>query len=194
MGHAATPEGGAGATGEVRYRIDAVDRLVAFNPQWDRFALENGAPELAASDVRAREIWAFIADLDTRHLHQRLLERVRRGNRLTALPFRCDSPDTRRYMEMDVIPLPDGEVEYRCRLLRAERRAPARVGMGAGTGAQTFAKMCSWCKRVEVAPGVWKELEEAIRELGLFERDPPPAVSHGICEDCQKEEFPGAGR
>jgi hypothetical protein len=175
--------------GEVRYRIDAHDTLVGFSRAWDDFARANAGPELVARKARGRPLWRFIHDADTRHLHRRLLEVVRAGRALWRLPFRCDAPDLRRHMEMDIVPLAGGHVEYRCRLLRAEPRAPVPVDYAA-TG--RLVKMCSWCKRVETAPGVWKELEAAIRELGLFEAAPPPGVSHGICRECQARYYPGA--
>jgi len=185
-------QGAPQAVAEVRYRIDADDILVDLNPAWDRFALDNGAPELRGDRVRHRRLWAFIADPDARELHRRLLERLRSTGRAVTLPFRCDSPDTRRFMEMDIVPRADGAVVFHCRLLRSERRRPVALSDAGAGQAGPLVKMCSWCKRIEVAPGDWRELEVAIRALKLFEVDPPPGVSHGWCGTCLDALFPGA--
>ncbi len=44
-------------------------------------------------------------------------------------------------------------------------------------------RMCGWCKSVDVA-GRWSEVEDAIAEMRLFERDLLPHVTHGICPRC----------
>jgi hypothetical protein len=175
---------------EVRYRIDADDRLVRLGAAWDRFARANGAPELARGRVRGRGLWEFITSIEARHLHKRLLEAVRAGRAIRALPFRCDSPDTRRFMEMDLLPRANGAVEYRCRLVRAERREAVALVMAAAGGTGALVKMCSWCKRVEVTPGAWRDVEAAVRELGLLEQDPTPGVTHGLCPDCRTRYYP----
>lgn len=195
MGRSAKAVGGAVAAAEVRYRVDAMDRLVAFDDPWDAFAIANGAPELAGGAVTGWKLWAFIAEADTRSLHKALLARVRADGAVTALPFRCDSPELRRFMEMDLVPLADGAVEYRCRTLRTEARAPVAALDPARRGQpEAFIRMCSWCKQVEVAPGRWDEVEAAIRHLRLFDETPPPGVTHGICDTCQTRYFPGSER
>ncbi len=45
--------------------------------------------------------------------------------------------------------------------------------------------MCGWCDRFEV-DGEWVEVEEAARRLELFNRPELPALSHGICPDCNE--------
>jgi hypothetical protein len=44
--------------------------------------------------------------------------------------------------------------------------------------------MCSWCQRVRVS-GRWVQVEEAVVLLDLMSRTTIPAITHGICEDCQ---------
>ncbi|MGQ9666509.1 MAG: PAS domain S-box protein [Anaerolineae bacterium] len=45
--------------------------------------------------------------------------------------------------------------------------------------------MCSWCKRIQLSEGRWAEVEEAIRDLHLFDKYPVPQISHGICPECR---------
>ncbi|HVY72111.1 MAG TPA: hypothetical protein VHH73_19410, partial [Verrucomicrobiae bacterium] len=46
-------------------------------------------------------------------------------------------------------------------------------------------KVCSWCKRV--ATPKWVQAEQAVAKLGLFELEPPPGITHGICDDCHRQ-------
>ena len=103
---------------EISYRIDRDNRLVEVGGDWDAFALENETPAVRRDAVLGRSLLDFVAGTETRHLHELLLERARRGIPLRRMSFRCDSLDLRRYMEMEIAS-PDGAVvEYRCRLLR----------------------------------------------------------------------------
>jgi hypothetical protein len=43
--------------------------------------------------------------------------------------------------------------------------------------------MCGWCKRVSVR-NTWVEVEDAVLELRLFEREVLPDLTHGICPGC----------
>jgi hypothetical protein len=44
-------------------------------------------------------------------------------------------------------------------------------------------RMSGWCKSVDVA-GRWCEVEDAVAEMRLFERDLLPHVTHGMCPRC----------
>jgi hypothetical protein len=48
---------------------------------------------------------------------------------------------------------------------------------------EEMVEMCGWCDRFEV-DGEWVEVEEAAKRLQLFNRPTLPALSHGICPDC----------
>ena len=79
------------------------------------------------------------------------------------------------------------------RVLRIEFREPISL---LDTGARRSRKLlsvCSWCKKIRVeqagGPGHaarWLEVEEAIAELGLFEPEILPELSHEVCEDCYR--------
>ena len=169
---------------EVVYRIDLNDCLVFFNDQWDRFALENDGSHLTSDKINQRPIWDFIHDAETRHLHEMLLRRVRANHPIAKLPFRCDSPSLRRYMEMDIVPLVDGKIEYRCRVLKTQSRKPVPVISAHAQEGMPLLRVCSWCKKVDVGHNSWLEVEEAIGSLGLFSKAISPRISHTICDGC----------
>src|SRR5688572_25232486 len=85
----------------VIYRVDADDRIASVNAAWDAFAEANGAPWLRRKRVLDRSIWAFLGDGVVAHVYESLLARIRSGRR-AAFRFRCDSPDVKRLLAMDM--------------------------------------------------------------------------------------------
>ncbi len=86
--------------------IDAADKLVHVNDAWLAFAGENTAPQLTAASVLNQPIWRFIQGQETIYLYKQIFGRVRAGKSPVKFPFRCDSPDCRRFMEMQLSLLP----------------------------------------------------------------------------------------
>lgn len=84
---------------------------------------------------------------------------------------------------MDVSPGPDGSVEFRVRTLSEEERPPQPLFDPGRPRSEDLLRVCGWCKKVDVG-GRWKEVEEAVPLLGLFEQTLLPHLTHGICEDC----------
>lgn len=169
----------------VVYRIDPRDIITFVNPEWDRFAAENASPEAASDRILSRSLWDFIADETTRHLYRDMLKGVRTGRRLR-FPFRCDSPDCRRFLELDARHLDDGAVEFQVRTLALEPRAPQPILDGGVKRREPYLRMCGWCKKVPDGDG-WVEIEEAVAKMKLFDEGALPAVSHGICEGCDQK-------
>lgn len=164
------------------YRINAQDEIVYVNEAWDLFALSNGAPHLIAEHVLQRPLWEFISDATTRELYQQAIALTRQGRTLR-FPFRCDSPQERRFMEMILSPYPGDMVTFRSITLRIEPRPCVPLLDMGGARTEGLVRMCSWCKRIAV-DDTWVEIEEGITRLRLFERATMPQVTHGICEAC----------
>ncbi len=168
----------------ITYELDAQDRIRSTGADWDSFAIANGAPELASHRILLQPLWRFVAGSELQHLLRLLFERVRSRNATIRLPFRCDSPSARRFMELTVRPLPAHALALESRLLRSEPRRyvpllerSARLRYGVLT-------MCSWCKRIRLARGEWVEVETAIERMDLFSSADLPMLSHGICRNC----------
>lgn len=78
----------------------------------------------------------------------------------------------------------DGEVEFETRALKVESRRPPKLLDSNVSRSGEILKMCAWCNRVSVSEEVWEEVEQAIGSLELFDREPLPSISHGICKQC----------
>jgi hypothetical protein len=166
------------------HRIDASDRLCFVNEAWLAFARENGAIGLDPESVLGRPIWDFIEGREVSYLFRALLREVRNQRRGMSLPFRCDAPATRREMELELVPLHAGVIEFRSHLERGTSRAPVMLLDGAVARASWHVPICSWCKRVEVSGGAWEDTETAARALGLLSSETAPRLMHTICPDC----------
>ncbi len=93
---------------------------------WLAFARENAAPQLTAALVLDQSIWRFIQGQETIYLYKQIFARLRAGKSPVKFPFRCDSPDCRRFMEMQLSLLPGDAIQFMAQILREEWRQPRR--------------------------------------------------------------------
>ena len=167
------------------YIIDSTDTIVSISDNWDTFADANAwGSSMRSGDVVGRKLWAFIQDRETRHLYQELFKRVRGGMSSRTIPFRCDSPDERRYLELRIKALPDEQIEITSKILRTESRNPINLLNADTSRSSDFVTICSMCKKIKVSPGKWVEIEDGLAHLRLFEADEMPQLTHGLCHSC----------
>jgi hypothetical protein len=175
----------AGGWLDLEYAIDARDRICRVSERWDAVAREAGAPQLEAARVLGTSLWGHVTDPTTRLLWEALVGAVRTSGRPRSVPLRCDTPEWRRWILMEVV-AGDAEVVFHTRLERLEGRASVPLLETGALAPPTYRiRMCSWCKRVAAPDGEWLEVEEAIARLGLFETDLRVEITHGICEPCE---------
>ena len=168
-----------------RYDVDAQDRIVGVSEEWVAFARENAATHLHAGSVVGHELLDFVTGEELGHLYRMILDRVRNTGRKVVLPFRCDGPALRRFMELEIEPAGEGRLAFAGRLVRSEPRASEILLDPAVEHSDAMLTICSWCKRVDCR-GEWVEVEEAVARLGLFEASAVPQLSHGMCAECAR--------
>ena len=167
----------------VVYEIDAALRLTGVNERWCEFARENDAPGLLPPSVLGRPVLAG-SDLTTVHVYRQLFDRVRATAVPVSFGIRCDGPALRRWLKLTIASR-GGGFEVQSLLERAEPREAVALLVAPRLDDGSVVHMCSWCKRCD-AGGAWLEVEDAVRALGLFEREVLPAISHGMCDDCYR--------
>jgi hypothetical protein len=167
---------------EIHYRVNDRDEIVFANQAWNTFALANAGEHLTTPQVLGRPLWGFITDRTTRALYQDILARVRSGRSVRFI-LRCDSPECRRLLEMEVSRGLDDVTDFRVQTLSQKAREPQPLLDPDRPHSEELLRVCGWCRRVD-AGGRWAEVEEAVSLLRLFERPLLPEVTHGICEDC----------
>ena len=167
------------------YRIDTADIIVSVSDNWHSFAYNNAWDgDLQPESVVGSRLWDFIQDIETRHLYKTILDRVRAGKSCRPIPFRCDSPAVRRFLELQFKALPDGQIEITSRIIRTEARNSVRLLDTDTPRSADILVICSMCKKIRVSPDQWAEIEEGLIQLRLFENDLMPSLSHGLCPVC----------
>jgi hypothetical protein len=165
--------------------IDGADKIVHVNDHWLAFAGENNASQLTAAVVLDQTIWRFIQGQETSYLYQQIFRRVRAGKSPVKFPFRCDSPDCRRFMEMQLDLLPGDAIQFVAHTLREEWRDPVNLLDASRNRSGEFVTICSWCKKINIPGQGWGEIEAAIAALDLFGHHPMPRMTHTICDACR---------
>jgi hypothetical protein len=167
------------------YVLDSNDIIVHISDNWTAFAEKNQAGNSCSADkVLNRPIWQFISGEETKHLYEIIMNKVRENNIEVNLPFRCDSPDKRRYLELHIAPANDGWLEFTSKVVREEGRKTVELLDSSIPRSSNTIKMCCMCKQIRLPEGLWLEAEDAIAELRLFDRQNLPAISHVHCSTC----------
>lgn len=171
-------------SGSLSYVLGADDRIVSVAEGWNDFAIAQGVQGLTREQIVGQPFARFIADPHTRQMCKLLFDAARGSGRAITLPFRCDSPAVRRFMEFTVDPRPDRVLHIATQLLREETREPVALLDAFAPRTAEVLKICGWCKRIPLPSGVWVEIEEAVRALHLMQEDAFPRLSHGLCPKC----------
>lgn len=168
------------------YAIDGQDRLVRVDEGFYRFAEENGWD--GAPDCLGRSLWDFVAGEQVKKVQRLLVRRVREGAQEVQLPFRCESPDIIREMDIRI----DATGSRRLVLFTAtltyeeDREEPQPLYDVEVPRGGDFLTMCAWCDRFLVS-GEWVEVEDAARRLQLFRKPQMPVLDHSVCPRCSRQ-------
>lgn len=175
----------AEAASSFDYSVDARDTVTSVSDAWTAFARENGAPHLGPETVVGRALWEFVAGESTRVLYEMIFHRVRRRRTRVTLPFRCDSPDRFRFMELLVEPGEADALDLRGVLIREQARPHLPLLDFGLPRSEVELVVCSVCLRVLVHGTRWTDTDEAVARLGIFETDTQPKLWYSVCEDCR---------
>lgn len=172
---------------DFHYTIDRDELVRWVSDEWLAFGAANGWERLDADAVLGHPVWEFIAGREVQLLYRALFAKARERGAEIRVPFRCDAPSLRRWMRLTIVPHPDGSLELVGTVLREEPRAHVALLDDGVPRTDELITACSWCRRLHRPPDRWIEVEEAVRELGLFEQTELPGITHGICPDCLAE-------
>jgi hypothetical protein len=166
--------------------VDARGRICRVNDAWLAFAAENGWP-ITAAEVLGQPLMGFIADGELRYLYGLLMARLRDGHGPFRFHYRCDAPDCRRLMQMQMCHEPETHtIEFQSKVLHIQRRAPQALLAATQTTSTAVVNLCSCCKQAETDQG-WVEIEDAVMRLRLFDCDRLPRTSHQVCPACREK-------
>ncbi|MFZ0133251.1 MAG: hypothetical protein WAK95_11960 [Desulfobacterales bacterium] len=167
------------------YLIDKNDKIISVSNNWSTFAQQNmGATERSPNNVIGSSLWSFIQDEETTHLYEIIIQKIRKNLRPVNIPFRCDSPEERRFLNLSIVPMKNDFITFLSQIVETESRDPVQLLRYNINSSDTFIRICSMCKKIALSETEWREIEDAIKILNLFEKDPLPQLTHGICEPC----------
>lgn len=164
-----------------RGAVVALDRegvIVWVNPAWERFAKENGAPEVVERfGPGARYLDGITGPLAP--FFAEALERTRRTGEPWEMDYECSSPETWRLHHMRVMPIAEDGllVEHSEVRARPHDRAACAPVEEAFRDEHGLMLQCSNCRRVHRVGDGWEWVVSWVRSA-------PAPVSHGLCASC----------
>jgi hypothetical protein len=167
-----------------RYSVDAADVIDFVDRWWLAFATENGGAGLEEASVVGHTIWEFIADAPSRKLYREIHEHVRKTGRAIEVPFRCDSPALRRYMQLTIRRQGQGRLLYESRVIRTAPQRCLAVLDRSTKRSSSFLTMCSFCKRSLIEPSGWLEMEDIALRLKMDDQATVPELRYTVCPEC----------
>ena len=167
----------------VIYRINSRDEIIFVNDIWDQFAVLNKSFSVIGSKILGRPIWEFMSDLTTHNIYLEMVKKARRGEPVR-FKFRCDSPDMRRLLEMQITLVENEQIQFESKTIMAEMRSFQRFFSIDTPRSEQMISVCSWCNRLNNGKDFWWEVEDAINILGIFEKDKLPNISYRTCDEC----------
>jgi hypothetical protein len=167
----------------VEYAIDPEDRLIHFGGDWNQFARENDGATLTPENLHMHNLFDYIQDPASNQLWRFIIQRVRDAQNFTEFDYRCDSAVLKRFMKMRVS-FANGNVHFKSTVMRIAERPEVKILERAPAPGEEMLIVCSWCRKVKITEDNWLEPEVAVKNLGLFEMELLPGLSHGICPEC----------
>lgn len=174
----------AGTGVSCTYRVDESDCLVEVGHHWRQFAHRNGGAGLQPGSVLRTSLWNHITGLENRLVYAQILRHVRETRRAFQFCFRCDSPDRRRAMRMEVNPAGAGQCDFTTVILQERTRPYWGLLDPLSPKEEQILLICNWCMRVQAGPSVWYEDTDARLKLRLQDRAIWPRPVFTICPDC----------
>lgn len=168
-----------------RYTVDKSDIILAVDENWRSFAEENcGGSGCLPETIIGSSLMDHISDWETKDLYETILRKVREQKRRATFPFRCDSPEKRRFLTLVVIPMEEASIAFESTIVNTELRKPVALLNSEIKRSEDLLRICSMCKRIAMSATEWVEVEIAVQRLGLFQKVVMPKFTHGICQSC----------
>jgi len=175
------------ATAAVSYVLDSNLQFVYCNPLWDKFARENGGPELLSDAVIGSQLFDVIPDV-LRPFYTGMFDEVQRSGLVWQHVYECSSPQRLRRFRMRVHLLNSNWLMVSNTLVVEEahsREAPAHDSVYRNdNGLITMCAHCRCSQRTD-EPRHWDFVPAhlEVRPLSL-------GVSHGLCPVCRAYFYP----
>jgi hypothetical protein len=189
----------------ISYWLDENNIIRRVDEGWDNNLDETTRSErTTSSGIIGKPLFEFICDDTTRMYMQALLQLIRVKPQTLLRPYRCDTPEHKRFLQMRISCDDQGWVQISHEFLKSELRAKRvlfkTVPSGqVPTSQQPDSKLaeeqthsaenlenifirCSLCNRLhDVELGYWREIEDISLVADL---EQPIPVRYGVCLKC----------
>jgi hypothetical protein len=167
------------------HRINGGDTIISVSENWKIFAEKNnGAISCVPESIVGTSLWNHIRDPETKSLYELILQKVRDSKQPATFPFRCDAPAQRRFLNLSVSPVGQGCVDFESQIVKTVTRVLVDWLSLDTKRSDEFVKICSMCKKIAISEYTWVEIEIAMQQMRLFEKEMLPNFTHGVCESC----------
>jgi len=168
----------------VSWAINHRELIVDIAGEWISFAQNNDAKTLLPNVVIGKSLWSFIAGVEVQDMYRQMIERVRETASPIDFSYRCDAPDRRRYMHMEIERTDDGLVWFHSRIIREIERPWFNPIYSHAVRDKGQLDICSICRRICVDGMLWLEPENASVSYQVLCGDQTPMLVERICDDC----------
>lgn len=172
----------------VSLTVDRFDRIIAVSSNWEDVALQGHAEDsLGLTLVVGKSLRQFIRGDDTRMYTEASLKLCRLRNEMLYRQYRCDSPTHKRFMKLELVPLPDKTVQMNHFLLKEEPFAnPVNIEdmteepQTVSDGIIKYVR-CSLCNALKpVGSQQWIDPDKLSAEAASDVK-----VIHSVCPNCK---------
>jgi hypothetical protein len=165
--------------------IDPLDRVSFMSVSALELVHSSGGGAWLADVGMGRRIWDSIAGFENQQLLELLYDRVRGVGMPLRVSLRCDSNLTRRLATLELKPLADSSIQHWLQLEWSEQRSPVALLDPVRERDARSLNCCTWCKRVQIHGGAWREVED-IESLLHLEKEPTlPRLRASVCTPCK---------
>ena len=168
----------------IEYRIDRQGLLIYVSDSWTQFALDNSSPHLVSERVVGKPLLSFVSDLETRHLYQVILKRVRTSEVPVVVTLRCDSPSLRRFLQLIISRLPGEEIRFLSHTLRTEPRESIPLLDPEHESVKRTPHDVQLVQTDSAPEGPMGRGGRSGDAMELFCLDALPKLTHGVCPAC----------
>lgn len=183
---------------QLSYWLDDDNIICRVDDHWDRaMDSQNWSDRASASKIVGKPLFEFICDDVTRMYVATMIESVRVIPHTSFRPYRCDTPDMKRFMQMIITPEENGWIRVSHVLIRTE---PLKKPVTFTTTTpitplrqlrnnQTINYVrCSICNRLQQYGNWDNSWHEADSFVVLGHASVKPLkVLHSVCPDCLHE-------
>lgn len=168
------------------YVLDRSNVITDVGGAWDDFATQNEGGSVLRHLVLGTRLLNHVTGDTSRSYVEAVLDATRVLGRQRALPYRCDAPRFKRYMEMQIEPLAADGLRVSHRVLRVEPLARSvRFAALSNTMQERLLVRCTMCNRIRDF-NTWHEPDEAL-DRQLVQGSEPNPVVYGVCPGCREK-------